>query len=107
MQCGMMPKDLNILPGMTAEVRLSVNGKAQDSQFSIPTSALVSAADGRFFVWVVPPDGGPVEQRFVDARAPTAEGALIADGLQPGEAIVSSGAAYLQKGMQVRPLERI
>ncbi|MCR9279412.1 MAG: efflux RND transporter periplasmic adaptor subunit [Pseudomonadaceae bacterium] len=101
------PKDLNILPGMTAEVRLSVNGKAQDSQFSIPTSALVSAADGRFFVWVVPPDGGPVEQRFVDARTPTAEGALIADGLQPGEAIVSSGAAYLQKGMQVRPLERI
>lgn len=101
------PDDLNILPGMTAEVSLSVNGPAASKLFSIPAAALVSSADGRFFVWVVPEDGGAVVQRFVSTGTPSADGVTIADGLHAGEAIVSSGAAYLQKGMQVRPLKQI
>lgn len=101
------PDDLNILPGMTAEVRLSVNGQAASHLFSIPAAALVSSPDGRFFVWVVPPEGGPVEQRFVSTGTPTSRGVTISGGLSAGEAIVSSGAAYLQSGMQVRPLKRI
>lgn len=101
------PEGLNILPGMTAEVSLRVTGADVGNLFSIPTAALVSSADGRFFVWVVPADGGPVEQRFVSTTTPTSNGVTISGGLRAGEAIVSSGAAYLQHGMRVRPLGRI
>lgn len=101
------PEDLNILPGMSAEVTVTLKQQATAPTLTIPTAALVSHSDGRFFVWVVPPVGGAVEQRFVEVGTPTSLGVPVVSGLTSGEAIVSSGAAYLQPGMSVRRLERI
>ena len=101
------PTDLNILPGMSAEVTVRVAGQHTGQTLAIPASALVSHADGRFFVWVVEPDGGEAQQRFVKVGTPTDSGIPVHSGLSVGEAVVSSGAAYLQPGMRVRPLDRI
>lgn len=101
------PDDLNILPGMSAEVALTINGQGTQAATLIPTAALVTHSDGRFFVWLVDENGGAVQQRFVRVGTPTMNGVPVLDGLTSGDAVVSSGAAYLQPGMRVRRLDRI
>ncbi len=98
------PPDLNILPGMTATVVLEL-GVATSQAVEVPPTALVAAADGRYFVWLFNRDSGLVARRYVEAGVPRAESVAISAGLANGELIVSAGAQQLRDGMRVRALE--
>jgi RND family efflux transporter MFP subunit len=98
------PPDLNILPGMTATVVLEL-GMATSNAVEIPPTALVAAADGRYFVWMFDRDSGMVTRRYVEADVPRAESVAIRAGLARGELIVAAGAQQLRDGMRVRALE--
>lgn len=109
------PQIGNLLPGMTATVRVERSAeRQQDSQraeFRLPTAALVSAADGEFQVWVLDTASGRVQRRPVTVTAArgseqnAAEGIGIASGLTAGEWVVVAGASQLQDGMQVRAVD--
>jgi RND family efflux transporter MFP subunit len=98
------PDDANILPGMTASVRLERRDGAAEI-LTIPASALVSDAEGRFFVWVFDPATSTVKRRPVRPGSPLPQGVAIEDGLADGELIVAAGAAQLQPGMRVDVLD--
>lgn len=99
------PDGANVLPGMTANVRVELNADAADTGITIPASALLSEPDGRFFVWVFDPADGRVSRRAVTVTGPGPRGIGVAGGLRDGERIVAAGASQLQAGMQVRPLD--
>ncbi len=97
------PEAVNVLPGMTAEVRVGVQAQG-GSVMRVPASALLSTPAGRFFVWVYDPASSLVARREVTVGAPLPTGIAVEEGLADGELVVVAGASQLQEGMRIRPL---
>lgn len=99
------PADLNVLPGMTATVDLTL--KAADGVTPsprLPVTAVVSPARDRYHVWLVDPADGSVTQQPVTIGRVLPDGLEILSGLSGGEWVVGAGAAKVQAGMQIEPL---
>ena len=98
------PEDLNIFPGMTATVSLSLGSSATaESSILIPAIAVVAKPDGTSFVWEVDSKDMTVHQRDVEVGAISgSEDIQIKDGLKGGETIVVAGVLKLQEGLKVR-----
>ncbi|MGJ3231889.1 MAG: efflux RND transporter periplasmic adaptor subunit [Oceanicaulis sp.] len=105
-----LPNDIpaNILPGMTANVRIVIEPEADADLDAVhaPVSALSAAPDGGFLVFVYDPASGEVASRRVGVGPVTGDTVLIETGLAAGEQIVTAGVTALHDGMRVRPLER-
>ncbi|MBV1876620.1 MAG: efflux RND transporter periplasmic adaptor subunit [Pseudomonadales bacterium] len=97
------PSEYNILPGMTASVFVELNNPVEFSAV-IPASALLTATDGDFFVWVYQPADQTVSKRTITVNMPIEGGVPVTSGLEAGELIVATGAKQLQTGMQIRVL---
>jgi multidrug efflux pump subunit AcrA (membrane-fusion protein) len=105
-----LPADIpaNILPGMTASVRIIIEPDAPVADRTsalIPVSALSPTPDGGFIVWVFDPRQGAVTSRSVALGPVTGETVRVDEGLRPGEQIVTAGVNALYEGMAVRPLQ--
>jgi RND family efflux transporter MFP subunit len=96
------PGDVNILPGMTARVQITVN---PERAWSVPVSAALADDSGKAFVWKVDAESMAV------SRAPVELGDLFDDrvritaGLDEGDLVAISGVNELRDGMVVRILE--
>ncbi len=100
-----VPEDINILPGMTASVFVKLSRSALgDGNLRVPAAAVGSDAGKQPFVWVLDPDSNAVSRRPVELGPLRGDQAVITDGLEPGEQIVSAGVSFLQEGQVVRPL---
>ena len=97
------PAEYNILPGMTAAVRVALRSPAAAAAW-IPASALVSGPDKGFFVWLHDPQTQAVRKQAVQVGPPAAYGVPVRSGLRGGEWVVAAGANQLQEGMRVRPM---
>lgn len=101
------PADVNILPGMTAKVSLTLPARAgQAKGYAIPASAVLADESGAAFVWVVDPSSMRVR------RAPVVVGELsgakveVRSGLSSGDWIAVSGVHSLREGIEVRRFEK-
>ena len=102
------PEDVNILPGMTASVRLKVAGPDldMDVKLSIPSIAVFPGDSGESFVWVVEPDGLIVNKRQITVGGVTGTASIeVLEGLKTGERVVIAGIKQLREGMQVKLLD--
>ena len=81
--------------GMTARV---APAESAGSGVLVPLSALGDRGDGAF-VWVVA--DGKLARRAVRVAAFREDGALLGDGLHPGESVVIAGISRLQEGQAV------
>jgi multidrug efflux pump subunit AcrA (membrane-fusion protein) len=100
-----VPDNLQVLPGMIADIILKSSSKEKKSletSVAVPLAAVQSDALERF-VWVVNTDSMTVSKRAVKIQDGIGETLVITEGLVVGEAIVATGAAYLSEGMEVRP----
>jgi RND family efflux transporter MFP subunit len=102
------PADVNVLPGMTARVILHLPATSLErigaDGFLIPVAAAVVDAESLPYVWRYDPDSSRVSRTPVVLGDMSGADVRVRDGLQAGDTIVVSGAAYLQEGMKVRPL---
>ena len=95
------PGDVNILPGMTARVQVTVN---PERAWSVPVSAAVAGNSGKPFVWKLDRDTMKV------SRTPVTLGELvdgrvrITEGVETDDLVVVSGVDQLREGMEVRIL---
>ena len=96
------PEDLNILPGMTARVRVVVD---PDSAWSVPVTAAQADENQQPFVWKVDPKSMTVSKSPVELGSLTGDRVLLTDGVKEGELVAISGVTALREGMQVRKYE--
>lgn len=99
--------NMTVLPGMTGVVvsKLMFNDEADlIGKILIPMGAVVSDA-GSQFVWVVDTSTYKVTRRNIKVGAIEGDSIIVEGGIQSGDVIVGAGGAYLQDGMQIRPLE--
>lgn len=69
----------------------------------LPSSALTSA-DGRPAVWVVNPADSTVQLRHVEVLRHDPARVIIAEGVDPGDVVVTAGVQALRQGQKVRLL---
>jgi RND family efflux transporter MFP subunit len=102
------PDDARILPGMAATVSAKPDGTdtAEKRELIVPAGALFGADSGsQTFVWVVSEENKQVVRRAVRTGNLTSAGVVVAEGLQAGEWVVTSGVRSLQEKQVVRILQ--
>jgi RND family efflux transporter MFP subunit len=99
------PKDINILPGMTATVSGS-RTEAGSTRMVIPAIAVFADEGGGSNVWIIKKETMMVNKQKVTTGDLTGKDAIeIVDGLKPGDVIAVAGVSHLREGMKVRPLD--
>ncbi|MBV8311173.1 MAG: hypothetical protein JO344_12385, partial [Planctomycetaceae bacterium] len=88
--------------GMTATVHLTSANAARG--FVLPLSSL-SGRGGRPAVWVVGHKAGRPTLTPVEVREYRQESVVIADGLKPGELVVTAGVQKIDSELAVLPWE--
>jgi RND family efflux transporter MFP subunit len=100
------PPDVNLLPGMTAKVRVGGAGAAVSEAIWIPAHAARTDDSGEAFVWVVDAASMKVRRTLVTLGELSGSLVQVSGGLERGELIATSGVHHLREGMQVRRFEK-
>lgn len=90
------PRDLNLLPGMAAEVVASLPS-ADRPRWQLPTEAIVSRDGHRVTVWQVDDD-----DRLLPLELHLDEQGAVVTGATAGTRLVAAGANELKAGQKVR-----
>ncbi|MGM0633126.1 MAG: efflux RND transporter periplasmic adaptor subunit [Pseudomonadota bacterium] len=95
---------INILPGMTGTVTVSVLEEAALPGINVPVAALDMRQAPQMLVWVLDEEAGTVHPQDVETGTLGGDRVAIQSGLEPGDTIVTAGAHLLQEGMKVTPM---
>ncbi|MGD8801611.1 MAG: efflux RND transporter periplasmic adaptor subunit [Gammaproteobacteria bacterium] len=100
------PEGYNVLPGMTATVFAEVFATESGETITaeLPVTAVVADADKDATVWVVDEKTMTVSAKPVQTELITSN-SISVSGLEPGERVVTAGAAFLREGMKVTLLQ--
>jgi RND family efflux transporter MFP subunit len=96
------PDDANILPGMTARVRIVID---PESAWSVPVTAAQADAEEQPYVWKVDAKSMTVSKTPVELGPLTGDRVLLTSGVEEGDLVAISGVTSLREGMQVRKHE--
>lgn len=100
------PDGVNLLPGMTAEVKVLVKEIEENIELetiSIPAIAVMGDENGADYVMVVDEESLTVSKRIVTiGRMAGSTDILVLNGLEGGEIIAVAGLPKLRDGMKVR-----
>jgi RND family efflux transporter MFP subunit len=99
------PKNLNVLPGMTAIIhtKFQLTKSKEEKIFTIPVSAVFSDKKGVSYVWVILPSIHTLKKQEIKISRLAGTGAVVTAGLSPGQDIVAAGAEFVKEGMKVKP----
>lgn len=103
------PKDINILPGMTATVTGStISTPSHTASFVIPAYAITANDNGTAQVWIVDEKNMTVHSRPVTTGSLSGHDSItIKKGLENGDVIAITGVSMLKDGMKIRDLARV
>jgi RND family efflux transporter MFP subunit len=100
------PKNFNVLPGMTATVFAEVFPSERDDTLSVllPVSSVISDTGKNPIVWILD------ETTMTVSAKPVTVGQMATDsitvfGIEPGQRVVTAGAAFMREGMKVTLLQ--
>ncbi|ABV38596.1 RND efflux system membrane fusion protein [Shewanella sediminis HAW-EB3] len=105
------PDSLRILPGMSADLSLSLAQNARQTELvKVPLAAVfsdekVALDESKSFVWLVN-DNNQAAQREVVLSRIEQDGAVIAGGLKVGERIIAAAPTRLSEGQEIKPMAR-
>jgi RND family efflux transporter MFP subunit len=98
-----VPDGARFARGLVAKVELAL-GEDDGSQTVVPVTALVEANGPAAIVYVLDAGAGVARRRSVTVGSITGEQVVVIAGLDPGEQVVTDGAAWLTDGRPVRVL---
>lgn len=104
------PKDVSILPGMSATVNVSIPPSLQrdaSEGYMLPLTAVPADGHKQFYVWLVEPaqnDLYTVKRQDVTVGPMTKSEVIVTKGVSRGQRVVTLGAHLLENGQQVRLL---
>lgn len=96
------PEYINLLPGMTATL-YARPFLALQSVLRVPVTALGEMDSDNPFVWVVDPVTYQIQRQAVRLGEVEGNSAIVVEGLEGGERIVSAGVSRLTEGLTISP----
>ncbi|WP_086981164.1 efflux RND transporter periplasmic adaptor subunit [Vibrio aphrogenes] len=102
------PKDLTVLPGMSAELMIDFSSAQSNHILAVlPSSAIVKRdTDGQSIVWLMDEQTGLVHSQVVSLGRVTQDGVEITQGVKAGDKVVVAGVKALSEGLKVKPLRK-
>ena len=102
------PKDVKILPGMTATIRGNVRhqkGETGNSQSGaiVPIESVGIDNNGKNFVWIISPAGGKPQKSLIEVGQLHKDGIEVLSGIQAGQHVAVAGLHSLNEDLLVRP----
>ena len=98
------PKDISLLPGMTATVETTYRRSSVLSNGPmVPITAIAKTPAGQQVAWVIGADQ-TIASRPIKVGAVQGGSVEVLDGLRPGDRIAVAGVSFLRDGMKVRDL---
>jgi RND family efflux transporter MFP subunit len=94
-----VPDGARFARGLVAKVELALGAGGEASQTVVPVTALVEANGPAAIVYVL--DAGVARRRTVTVGPIVGERVVVIAGLDPGEQVVTDGAAWLSDGRPV------
>lgn len=96
------PKDITVLPGMTANVTIDLTRYLGSSDvIYLPVETITATNELGGSVWVVNQESMTLSARKVKVGPLRGTQISIREGLKPGERIVTAGVPFLYEGMKV------
>ena len=100
------PKDVNILPGMTATLILSLPIRNVKSDiFNIPVNAVFKSEQGAPSVWLVEAKTHKIKAQSVKTGRLVGDNIQIISGIKPGDVVVTAGVHFLHANDEIKPLQ--
>lgn len=101
------PPDVNVLPGMTAKVRLLADraGETAPTGISVPVHAVIADEENQPFVWTIDTEAMTAHRRNVSVGELRGDRIQVTAGLSDGDVIAVSGLRQLLEGRPVRRYE--
>ena len=96
--------DMEIFPGMAADVVFHMKKKKFQHGFAVPVHALTEDENSAPALWVVNMETMTVHRQGVETAELSGSSAIVAGGIESGERIVTAGAAFLKPGQKIRLL---
>ena len=108
-----VPKDINILPGMTATVLADVSHlfEAEFDNYLVPIESVFAAEDENVdspirYIWKIDPDSMRAKRTAVTVGSLTDDSIVVLSGVESGDVIVAAGVNAVYENMPLRPLTR-
>ena len=103
------PSDMEILPGMTATVRIAFHASEARANTGkgislVPVEAVFSSSGGSAYCWLIPDEGGTPKKVKVTLGAMHDRRVEVKTGLQPGLRVATAGVHSMTEKMLVRPM---
>ncbi len=96
------PQGLVVLPGMTVSVTVDLSRSLDEKVvYFVPVSAIGGDRKLDPRVWVVDEEAMVVHEKQVELGVMKGANIEVISGLQPGDRVVTVGAAYLAEGMKI------
>lgn len=89
--------------GLIADIAITTTLNRPAALLAIPATAILEGFGDWGTVYVVAPTDRTVARRRVRFGGMAGDDVLVAEGLDPGEVVVATGAAYLAEGDRVAP----
>jgi multidrug efflux system membrane fusion protein len=98
------PAGVRFVRGLVAKVTLGIGNGSKPGATSmlVPVSALVEASGSTGIVYVLDPTGTVARRRQVTVGAIVGDRVVVEAGLEPGQRVITDGAAWLTEGHPVR-----
>jgi RND family efflux transporter MFP subunit len=96
------PGGARFVRGLVAKVELAIRGADDTPRTVVPVSAIVEADGPVGVIYVLDPAGGVARRREVTVGPIVGGRVVVLAGLEPGEQVVTDGAAWLTDGHAVR-----
>ncbi|MFO7749637.1 MAG: efflux RND transporter periplasmic adaptor subunit [Desulfobacteraceae bacterium] len=96
--------DMEIFSGMAADVVFHMEKKKNQHGFAVPVHALIEDENSGPALWIVNMKTMTVHRQGVETAELNGSRAIVSGGIQPGERIVTAGAAFLKPGQKIRLL---
>ncbi|SMO38102.1 RND family efflux transporter, MFP subunit [Saccharicrinis carchari] len=94
-----------LTPGMNVKVGVQYKNTSQE-RYLVPINALISGKTGSS-VWVYNANNSTISNREITTDGINNRGyAIVVEGLQRGEVVVSAGASSLKEGQKVKPIQQ-
>jgi RND family efflux transporter MFP subunit len=101
------PDGLNVLPGMTAELRVHQGPRPDKKRhwFVVPVEVVAGDEAGQSYVWKIDRAAMTVHRAKVTVRGFSGRCITIVSGIKSGDTVVSAGVHRLRPGMKVSLLK--
>lgn len=101
------PKQLMLLPGMTANVEIELASALISKYILLPATAVKGGEDMKPTIFVVDPQSNTLKSKVVKVGRMEGSNIQVTDGIEIGDRVVIAGISFMREGDKVSLMKQV